>query len=209
MKTPEEVRDEYVRSMGGDLGRLFHELTAEEDWLRDKWAVFQGLFEHGQERIDLLNRAASNFFWSLHKLLFEDAMLHLSRLTDPPASNGKRTNLTVRLLPALISDPKLKDSVEVAIEDLAKSCEFARNMRNRRLAHADLRTVRNERPDSLPAVTPQDIARALRCLRAVLLLIKEHYGITPALTLRDPWGAEALVHCLQVAADAEDERELT
>jgi hypothetical protein len=209
VKTPEEVRNEYVRLMGADLGRLFHELTTEEDWLRDKWAVFQELFEHGQERIDLLNRAASNFFWSLHKLLFEDAMLHLSRLTDPPESNGKKTNLTVLSLPTSISDPKLKDSVEKAIKGLIKSCEFARDMRNRRLAHADLSTARNEHPHSLPAVKSEDIARALQCLRTVLLLIEKYYRIPPALTLRDPWGACALVHCLQIADRAKDERGLT
>ncbi len=206
MKTPEEMRDEYVRSMGADLGRLLHELTCEEDWLRDKWAIFQELYERGQERIDLLNRAASNFFWFLHKLLFEDAMLHLSRLTDPQVSNGVKSNLTVHRLPSLISDPKLKISVESAIKELEESCGFARVMRNRRLAHADLRTARNEHPDSLPAVKSEDIARALQCLRTVLLLIEKHYRIPPALILPDPCGAGALIHWLQITDRAENER---
>jgi len=208
MKTPEEVRDDYVSLMGDDLGRLSHELTTEEDWLRDKWAVFRELFERGQERIDLLNRTAPNFFWSLHKLLFEDAMMHLSRLTDPPMSFGK-PNLTVKRLPASISDPKLKASVEAAIDDLAKSCEFARDMRNRWLAHTDLKAARSEHPSALPAVMPEDIARALQCLRAVLLLIEEHHRMPPTLISPDWWGAEALVHRLQIADRAEAERALT
>ncbi len=208
VKTPEEVKDEYLRLMGDDLGRLFHELATEKDWLRGMWAVFQELFEHGQERIDLLNRAAPNFFLSLHKLLFENAMLHLSRLTDPPESFGK-TNLTVKRLPASISDLRLKASVETAIDDLVNNCEFARDMRNRWLAHTDLKTARKEHPHSLPPVKPEDIARALKKLRAVLLLIEEHYRIPPTGYLRDPWGAEALVHYLQIAARVEDERALT
>ena len=207
VKTPEEVKDEYLRLMGDDLGRLFHELTSEENWLRDKWAVFQELFQRSQERLDLLDRTASHFFCSLRKLLFEDAMLHLSRLTDPSVSIGK-TNLTVKRLPASISDPELKASVETAIDDLVKNCEFARDMRNRWLAHTDLKTARREHPHTLPAVMPEDIARALQCLRAVLLLIEEHYSFPPTLTLRDPWGAEALVHRLQIAARTEDERTL-
>jgi hypothetical protein len=71
----EDEREEYVRLRGTDLGGLFHELKLKEEWLRDKWAVFAELFEKGSERIDLLNRTASNFFYFLGKLLYEDAML--------------------------------------------------------------------------------------------------------------------------------------
>ncbi len=82
--TDEELGAEYVRVMGSDLGQLCGELRDDVDWLRRKWSNFQELFGKGQERIDLLNRAASNFFYFLHRLFFEDAMLHLCRLSDPP-----------------------------------------------------------------------------------------------------------------------------
>ena len=108
--------------------------------------------EKGTERIVLLDRTAAHFFGCLRKMLYEDAMLHLSRLTDPPKSNGGKRNLTVRLLPDLISDPVLKSSVEADIDTLVKSCEFARGLRNRRLAHNDLKTARNEHP--LPSAMP-------------------------------------------------------
>jgi AbiU2 len=207
-QTPEDVSSEYVRLMGDELGLLFHELTREEEWLSDKWAVFQELFEKGSERIDLLNRAAAHFFVMLHKMLYEDAMLHLSRLTDPPKSSVVKTNLTVRLLPDLISDQVLKDSVEADIGTLRKTCEFARDLRNRRLAHYDLKTVRNEHPLALPSVTSKDITQALQCLRALLSSIEKHYRgrDISVLSLGDPWGAKSLVDCLESAVRAQDEK---
>lgn len=205
MKTQEEVRGDYVRLMGVGLGSLVHELTLEEDWLRDKWTIFRELFEHGGDRIDLLNRTAPNFFYFLHKLLYEDAMLHLSRLTDPPETYRK-ANLTVRQLDGLIADPNLKGSVEGAIKDLVITCKFARDIRNRRLAHTDLNSTRSGDPYSSCKITSTDVTRALKGLRTVLSLIENHYSIPPTLILRDPWGAEALVRCLQISTGAKDER---
>lgn len=170
--TPGYVENEYVRVMGNDLGRLFYELVLEKDWLSDKWAVFDALFEQGPERIALLNRTASNFFGTLNKLLYEDAMLHLSRLTDPPDSGGGKTNLTVTRLPSLIGDPKFKASVEADVERFVKACSFARDVPNRLLAHKDLRTSRSEHPLAIPDVKGQDIVRAMQCLQALLASIE-------------------------------------
>jgi hypothetical protein len=153
--THEDERAEYVRLMGADLGLLFHELKIEEEWLRDKWAVFQELFDKDPERIVLLNRMAPNFFYFLKKLLYEDTMLHLSRLTDPREAKIRNEiwpNLTVRGLAHLISDQSLKTQVEAATDRLTDSCKFARDRRNRQLVHTDLKTSRNEHPNILPTV---------------------------------------------------------
>src|ERR1700722_171104 len=76
-------QDEYIALMGQALGPLCYELREDIDWLQNKWAEFRELFGNGAERIDLLNTVACNFFGFLHKMMFEDAMLHLCRLTDP------------------------------------------------------------------------------------------------------------------------------
>jgi hypothetical protein len=79
--------------MGPELGSLYHELEEEVDWLQQKWNEFRELFAKGAERIELLNTVAPNFFYMLHKLMFEDAMLHLCRLTDSSQTKvrvGKR-----------------------------------------------------------------------------------------------------------------------
>jgi hypothetical protein len=203
--TEDELRAEYVRAMGQDLGQLCEELRDDIDWLRRKWSSFQELFGKGQERIDLLNRAASNFFYFLHRLLFEDAMLHLCRLSDPPKTRlrtGDRENLSVLALTDMISNPVLKASVQTNMEKVRKSCEFARKWRNQRLAHTDLINRRKGHALTLPRVTGNDIESALKSIGDLLTLVEDHYNLPRSVLYPDPWGAKSLVHYLEEADKA-------
>jgi hypothetical protein len=173
--------------------------------------MFQELFCAGPARLQLLNTVASNFFYFLHKLLFEDAMLHLCRLTDPAETRtrvGKkvivRKNLTVMALADAISDPVLKAKVGTEARHAKKNCGFARELRNQRLAHTDLERFRNGSTGL--QVLSKHIEDALESIRAGLNSVEEHYGRGPSLSVADPWGAKALVQHLERAAHvAEDE----
>jgi AbiU2 len=192
-----------------DLARLYEELQDEFDWLRRKWSEFQELFGKGQERIDLLNTVASNFFYFLHRLFFEDAMLHLCRLTDWPQSAGRDT-LTVMALADVVSDPTFKASVQAEAKKARDSCQFARKWRNRRLAHADLLTLRQGYggASTLPPVNGPMIDEALKAIGGVLDLVGGQYGLPHFGLARDPWGARSLLTHLERAKRAfEDERQ--
>ena len=203
--TDQELGAEYVRAMGSDLGQLCEELRDDIDWLRRKWSNFQELFGKGQERIDLLNKAASNFFHFLHRLFFEDAMLHLCRLTDPPKTRlrtGDRENLSVLALSEMISDPVLKASVRTKTNQVRKSCEFARKWRNQRLAHTDLINRRRGHALTLPSVRDNDIENGLKSIGDLLTMVEDHYGLPRSVLYPDPWGAKSLVHYLKEADKA-------
>ena len=202
----EELRAEYVRIMGSDLGRLCHELQDELELLRQKWREFQELFAKGDDRIELLNRVASNFFGLLQKLLFEDAMLHLCRLTDP-SQTGKWTNLTIMRLAEEISDLALRAQVQTDAKQVQKSCQFARDERDKRLAHTDLVTYRNELASPLPDVTSKNVEDAVESMRALLNSVEQHYGLRPSILAYDPRGARSLVHYLEEAVRAKDNEE--
>ena len=204
--TEDELRAEYVRAMGSDLGQLCQELRDDFDWLRRKWSNFQELFGKGQERIDLLNTVASNFFYFLHRLSFEDAMLHLCRLTDRPRM-GDRETLTVMALADTISDPGLKASVQAKMEQVRQNCEFARMLRNRRIAHTDLATLREGRALALPPVDSANIDTALKSIDDLLTLVEDQYGLPHVLLGSDPWGAKPLVYHLQKAKRAIDDEQ--
>jgi hypothetical protein len=98
------------------------------------------VFGTSKERIDFLNEAAPDFFASLQSTLWDDVLLHLCRLTDPAKSAGK-PNLTLQCLPALISNPSLRKNVEDLLEQAKEKTAFAREWRNRRLAHREFRLV--------------------------------------------------------------------
>jgi hypothetical protein len=197
------IRAEYVSKMGDNLGCLCHDLREELDWLRQKWNEFRELFEKGEERIVVLNKTASNFFYFLGKLLFEDAILHLCRLTDPPRMN-KHSNLTIMKLAETINDPELSAKVKAASERAKKRCGFARKWRDKRLAHADLWTSRNKEASPLPKVVSKDIEDALTVIDHVVWSIEHYYGLPPSLVAHDPWGARSLVHCLDRAVEAHE-----
>ena len=200
----DDGRSQYVHAMGSELGFLCHLLRDDLDWLRGKWKEHAELFEKGQKRIDLLNRAASNFFYFLNKIFFEDAMLNLCRLTDR-RQTGDRESLTVMALADLISPDALKASVQNGAEDARKTCEFARTWRDRRLAHTDLVTLRQENALTLPDVNSADIDGGIKSIGAVLSLVEVHYGLPPTLLGPDPWGAKSLVNYLERADRAIDE----
>src|ERR1700693_3758053 len=119
--------------MGPELGSLCYELREQLDWLKHKWMELEQLFAKGAERIELLNTVAPNFFYILHKLMFEDAMLHLCRLTDSSQTKVRvekrvetRNNLSVMALADLISDNALKKRVTAQAIQVKKNCKFAR-----------------------------------------------------------------------------------
>jgi hypothetical protein len=206
--TDEELRAEYVRAMGPDLGLFCSELQGDLAWLRHKWIEFQELFAKGPERMVLLNTVASNFFYFLRKLLFEDAMLHLSRLTDPPktAGRGGWANLTVLALDKMISDPVFRASVRAEEQQVRKACEFARRWRNKRLAHTDFVTLREGHAATLPPVTTANIENAVKSVLGLLSSVEGHYGLLRSVQHPDPWGARSLVYYLQEATRAVDSR---
>jgi hypothetical protein len=95
--------------MGEPLGNLYHDLENEVALLLRKWDEFDELFNDDQAQLALLNQVASNFFSFLQVRWHEDAMLHISRLTDPPETGrGRQANLTVRRLSLAVTDQNLK-----------------------------------------------------------------------------------------------------
>jgi hypothetical protein len=200
----QDIRAEYVSKMGDDVGCLCHDLREELDWLRQKRNEFRELFEKGDEQIVVLNKTASNFFYFLNKLLFEDAILHLCRLTDPPRMK-KHSNLTIMKLAETINDSELRAKVKASSERAKRKCEFARKWRDKYLAHADLWTCRNIGASPLPKMVSRDIDDALSVIDHVLWSVEQYYGLPPSIVSHDPWGASSLVHCLGRAIQAHEE----
>jgi AbiU2 len=168
--------------MGTDLEILFGEPESEVDWLQHKWDEFQELFGRGAAQLEVLNTAGPNFFYMLQKLLYEDAMLHLCRLTDPPESRVKGTsaqNLMIAKLADLISNPTLKAAVVSAAKHAQDTCDFARKWRDKRLAHSDLLIHRQGWASSLPEVTIGHIDNAIDSLSTTLYLVRGYYGHPP------------------------------
>ena len=68
----DEVRAEYVRLMGPELGTTFCALYNEFSWLHMRWRQYAQLFGKKPSRVDLLNRAGGLFFRIVQDSLWED-----------------------------------------------------------------------------------------------------------------------------------------
>jgi hypothetical protein len=207
-RVTDEVKQEYVRAMGAELGAVYCGLWGECVALHWKWSQFVALFGTKQERLNLLNGAARSFFRLVQDCLREDVLLHISRLTDSPKV-GKKTNLSVRRLTLLVS-PQLAPALEKVVQSCLVKCEFARDWRNRRVAHIDLDLAMMDKPVTpLAIATRKGVSEALESIATVLDTVRVHYlggkmgAWTPDPT---PGNAISLLSVLRDGLEAEQAR---
>ena len=197
-RSSDEVRAENVAKMGARLGTVYHALTNECTWLHLKWREYTQLFGTSRERVDLLNTAAGSFFRIVQDVMWEDLLLHIARLADPPKSAGKE-NLTIRALPGLIDNAALRSEVERALDLAVERSAFARDWRKRHIAHRDLALAVDDGASPLQAASQAQVTSALESIGDVLNRVELHFsGGTVAYEFADTLqGAEALLYVLR------------
>jgi hypothetical protein len=174
IRTAAEAKLEYVERMGADLGCIYHALWQHIARVHQKWGEYVELFGQKPSRVELLNRAAPSFFRIVQDALFDDVLLSIARLTDPPKSVG-RGNLTLLQLPRHIADAELRDRVSVSLEEAKQRSDFCRDWRNRRIAHADLALSLESAAEPLKVASRQKVADALKTIEATMNAVSAHY----------------------------------
>ncbi len=173
-QSAEEVLKRYKEILGEEFAMLFYALHNEFTWLTAKWQQFQKLYETNQERIEVMNKTAPFFFRVVQFTLWESIVLQIARLVDPPQSVGK-DNLTIKRLPNYIIDESKKKALELLIETAESSTSFARDWRNRHIAHRDLNLAINAPVTKLAEANKQITELALKSLSDVLGYIHKEY----------------------------------
>ncbi|MBJ7407642.1 MAG: hypothetical protein JHD07_31865 [Bradyrhizobium sp.] len=162
-----EARQQAINAMGEPLGTQYAELWQELAQLNITWSEFIELYGTKKSRIELMNRSAGHFFRMVQDSLWEGLMMHIARLTDRPVVQG-RTNLTLHNLPALIPDATLKSKIEALCLEATDKTRFARDWRNRHIAHRDLDLALGTTAKPLPAVEIKQVNDALDCFTEIL-----------------------------------------
>jgi len=197
----QEVRDQSVAAMGKPLGELYFALRNELAWLHIKWKDFVTLFAD-KDAVNLLNDAALGFFRRVQDMMWEDTLLHLCRLTDPPKSARKDT-LTIRQLPQMVTDAALSKLLQELADDACDKTKFARDWRNRRLAHKELPPLDGSPSAPLATATRQHVDEALLAITSAVNCVEHHYLKCPVLyhyVIEGLGGVEALLHHLRKSA---------
>jgi len=209
-QSPEETESEYIKLMGEDLGKIFHALWQEVAWLFAKWGEYVELFGTKPSRIELVNKASPLFFGIVQDSLWEDVILSIARLTDPPKTAGKE-NLTIRRLPELVTSVDLKTGLDQLIQFSIQATDFCRDWRNRRIAHRDLQLAIESGITPLKKASRKRIKDALLSIVNVLNAVTLHYQDSVNLFIfpKGHGGSESLLYIIDDGLRvAEERREL-
>ena len=164
----DDVLADYQRKLGKEFGTVFHGLWNGWAWCVMRRDEYRALFTKAED-VSLLNEiTGGGLTWDIQTIFWDDLLLRVSRLTDPPRSAGKR-NLTVKQLPMFCKErcELLHEKVERLVEEADKKAQFARDWRNRRISHSDLATLRGQAAPLAPA-SLEDVTAALDAIHAIL-----------------------------------------
>ena len=207
-RTGDEVLQEHKLKMGAALGAEFNRLWNECAWLHLKWRDYQALFGTNPARIDLVNSAAGGFFVMADETMWHDLILHVCRLTDQPTNEGRgrRERLSILRLTAQV-DPAIHDKVRGRVSKAIKKTKFARDWRDRHIAHRDFGLAMKQGAKPLAPASRKRMGEAIEAIAAVLASVEGHYcNTTTAYEHVSRLGdAEALLHVLRDGVEARHE----
>lgn len=197
-QTEKEIEVGYASAMGQELGAAFFQLYRKLVELHVVWQQYRQLFGTDNETVQLLNRTAGLFFKIVQDELWASVLLGISRMTDPPKTGGRK-NLTIRSLPDLVADPELRADLEVLCSAAVESAAFAREHRNKRIAHQDHDYLTDRASNPLSGVSRERVERMLESLRKVLNRLDLHYRDSTVIYEQfvDESGARVLVSKLR------------
>ncbi|MEN0104992.1 MAG: hypothetical protein AAGC84_01055 [Pseudomonas sp.] len=197
-RTPDQIEEAYLAAMGEELGSAFYPLYVDLVELHVVWQQYRQLFGADAETVQVLNRTAGLFFKIVQDELWDSVLLGISRFTDP-SGNGSRKNLTIQTLPALIKDSELRLEVESLCVAAVAQAAFAREHRNKRIAHQDHGYSISRSSHPLSGISRELVESMLASLRAVLNRLDLYFRDNTVFyeDFVDESGARVLVHKLQ------------
>ena len=192
-----EVQAEYIALMGNDLGSDFWGLHRKLIELHIVWQQYQQLFGTDAATVDLLNRTSSLFFKVVQDEIWDSVLLGISRMTDP-AQTHKNKNLTIQSLPPKLVEEPLRTEVQTLCDAAIDCAAFAREHRNKRIAHQDHGYTSDSSSNPLNGISQQSVNKMLAALRAVLNRLNSHFKDSTTFyeDLVDESGARVLAHKL-------------
>ena len=105
------------------------------------WENFRHLFATDKKHVDIMNAVSGGFFVLTQQLLFDDAILRVSKLTDP-AGNKHQENMSLELLLRLTewetNDPAKWRKYRTRLDAVEVACKPCRDHRNKRISHKAL-----------------------------------------------------------------------
>lgn len=144
-RTLSETKSQMIEKMGIEFGTYFHFIRFEIVLLTIKWSHFRTLFATKKSRIELMNETAPLHFQIMQKVLWENILLGICKITDVVETLKKEKNLSVREMPQFVNDivfaKELENEISLIIEDVKEY----KNVRHKLIAHNDYDSIINNK----------------------------------------------------------------
>lgn len=204
IRTEDDIRADKLATMGSELGELHFLLWKDVASLHFEWNQYVELFGTHPSRIDVMNAAAPQFFWSLERVLWQDILLSLSRLADPAGTGGQQ-NLTFRRLLPVLPDGGPRAALVSAVDEYERRSQFARNWRHSLFAHRAYDHASEPDAHPLTHASRASVLAALEAARDLMNLLEVYYQGSPTSyedSLDPLGGAYDLLTCLDRGVQA-------
>ncbi len=190
--------------MGDELGSLFSFLWSDYLNLHQKWNEYIELFATDEKRLHILNETAPGFFRLVQDMLWQGILVHLCRISDS-VEHSKKSNAVIRRM--LLLAPDMVDQLEPLLLEVERSTAFAREARNKQLAHSDL-DVALSQIDRPKLGSRSDIRSAIESIDQVMHVVELRYLKTATAynAIRNIGGAKNLLYYLRERLRAQNGR---
>ena len=194
----DEVQADCERLMGAELGAIFATLDRHLIELHIVWQQYRQLFGSEPDTVALLNRTAGLFFKIVQDQIWDVVLLGISTITDPAELRDKK-NLTVFSLPPLFNDLVLKRELKNLCQDALHEAAFAREHRNKRIAHHDHCYFIDVNASPLSGISRERVEAMLAAIASIMNRINLHFRDSTTLykDFIDHSGASLLVSKLR------------
>lgn len=119
------------------------------------------------DTVAMLNEVSGVFFRIVQVQFVNALLLGISRLTDPVHTAGKQ-NVSIYLLSSVVEEESVKREIDKLCKEVKLASKFARENRNKRLAHLDAGHYFNKVSSPLDMVTFAKIEKALAAIERVV-----------------------------------------
>jgi hypothetical protein len=189
------------KQIPADLEDVFEKVREQVVWLHGRWIIYQQLFGTSVERVELLNRSASTFFFLIQETLMDDIQMILSKLADPAKTRSNR-NLSLETVCDVVrtlNELELHANLERGLKQFREKCDNFKPRRNKKIAHFDYDTLMNQSSKYLSDISSQMIEDALEELRRFMNMVDGHFRDCEVFydIFEMEADAEALVHMLK------------
>jgi hypothetical protein len=151
------------------LEQIFEYVNQSVVQLSFRWKIYCELFDSGPDNIAVLNASGAEVFCLFQKLALDDAILALSRLTDPASCGKNKDNANINYLlknaaPSLAQD--INTELQAIFECLEKHVQNLSVHRDKALAHTDLQHALQL--ETLPPVLYDELESAMKECRNLM-----------------------------------------